>query len=72
MSLQVLENEIMCLLGQSGSGKTTVLKAIAGILPLENGVISLDEHVMSSTGNIVSPEKRGMGIIFKTMHCFLT
>jgi len=70
LSLQVLDNEIMCLLGQSGSGKTTVLKAIAGILPLEHGVISLDGHIISSTESSVTPEKRGMGIIFQDYALF--
>ena len=70
LSLQVSDNEIMCLLGQSGSGKTTVLKAIAGILPLEHGSISLDEQLISSTEALVSPDKRGMGIIFQDYALF--
>ena len=70
LSLQVSNNEIMCLLGQSGSGKTTVLKAIAGILPLEHGSISLDGQLISSTEALVSPDKRGMGIIFQDYALF--
>lgn len=70
LSLQVSDNEIMCLLGQSGSGKTTVLKAIAGILPLEHGSISLGEQLISSTKALVSPDKRGMGIIFQDYALF--
>jgi len=70
LSLQVSDNEIMCLLGQSGSGKTTVLKAIAGILPLEHGSISLDGQLISSTEALVSPDKRGMGIIFQDYALF--
>jgi iron(III) transport system ATP-binding protein len=70
LSLQVSDNEIMCLLGQSGSGKTTVLKAIAGILPLEHGSISLDGQLISSTKALVSPDKRGMGIIFQDYALF--
>lgn len=70
LSLQVSDNEIMCLLGQSGSGKTTVLKAIAGILPLTHGSISLDGQLVSSTNALVSPDKRGMGIIFQDYALF--
>jgi len=70
LSLQVSDNEIMCLLGQSGSGKTTVLKAIAGILSLDHGSISLDGQLISSTEALVSPDKRGMGIIFQDYALF--
>jgi len=70
LSLQVSDNEIMCLLGQSGSGKTTVLKAIAGILPLNHGSISLDGQLISSTEALVSADKRGMGIIFQDYALF--
>ncbi len=70
LSLQVSDNELMCLLGQSGSGKTTVLKAIAGILPLEHGSISLGEQLISLTKALVSPDKRGMGIIFQDYALF--
>jgi iron(III) transport system ATP-binding protein len=70
LSLQVLDNEIMCLLGQSGSGKTTVLKAVAGILPLQHGAISLTGQTISSVENVLTPEKRGMGIIFQDYALF--
>jgi iron(III) transport system ATP-binding protein len=70
LSLEVLENEIVCLLGQSGSGKTTVLKAIAGILPLENGSISLAGKTISSVKQILAPEKRGIGVIFQDYALF--
>jgi branched-chain amino acid transport system ATP-binding protein len=39
LSLAVPEGRIVALLGSNGAGKTTVLKAISGLLPLENGAI---------------------------------
>ena len=39
ISLQVPENNIITLLGANGAGKSTTIKAIAGILPLEDGEI---------------------------------
>jgi branched-chain amino acid transport system ATP-binding protein len=39
LSLQVPEGRIVALLGSNGAGKTTTLKAISGLLPLENGAI---------------------------------
>ena len=39
ISLQVPEKDIITLLGANGAGKSTTIKAIAGILPLEDGEI---------------------------------
>lgn len=39
ISLQVPERSIIALLGANGAGKSTTIKAIAGILPLEDGEI---------------------------------
>jgi len=39
ISLQVPEKKIIALLGANGAGKSTTIKAIAGILPLEDGEI---------------------------------
>ena len=40
LSLAVPEGKIVALLGSNGAGKTTTLKALSGLLPLENGEIS--------------------------------
>src|SRR5512138_2824658 len=40
LSLAVPEGRIVALLGSNGAGKTTALKAISGLLPLENGEIA--------------------------------
>jgi len=40
LSLSVTEGSIVAMLGANGAGKTTTLKAISGLLPLENGEIS--------------------------------
>ena len=39
LSLEVPERGIVALLGANGAGKTTTLKAVSGLLPLENGAI---------------------------------
>jgi branched-chain amino acid transport system ATP-binding protein len=40
LSLAVPEGRIVALLGSNGAGKTTTLKAISGLLPLEDGDIA--------------------------------
>lgn len=70
LSLMIGENEIVCLLGQSGSGKTTVLKSIAGLLPLQHGQISLNDVRLSSLSENIKPELRDMSIIFQDFALF--
>ncbi len=39
LSLEVPRGQIVALLGSNGAGKTTTLKAVSGLLPLENGEV---------------------------------
>src|SRR5215472_2264034 len=41
VSLTVSEREFVCVIGTSGGGKTTLLRTIAGLLPLASGSVSL-------------------------------
>jgi branched-chain amino acid transport system ATP-binding protein len=48
LSLAVGEGEIVALLGSNGAGKSTMLKAISGLLPSEDGEITEGEIVYES------------------------
>ncbi|EPE37464.1 ABC transporter ATP binding protein [Candidatus Photodesmus katoptron] len=70
LSLDIQHGEIVCLLGASGCGKTTLLKAIAGLLPLSSGVIRLNCMVVDDGINRLPPEKRNIGMIFQDYALF--
>ena len=70
LSLTVADNEIVCLLGASGCGKTTLLKAVAGLLPLAEGSIRLGETLLDGPGVTVPPERRHIGMIFQDYALF--
>ncbi|KLV06249.1 ABC transporter [Photobacterium aquae] len=70
LSLPVRDNEIVCLLGASGCGKTTLLKAIAGLLPLESGDIMINERVIADAQTWLPPELRNIGMIFQDYALF--
>ena len=70
LSLCLKQGSIGCLLGASGCGKTTVLRAIAGFEPLRSGSISLGDTVLSTPSYMVAPEKRQVGMMFQDYALF--
>nr|MBF0683140.1 ABC transporter ATP-binding protein [Pseudomonas sp.] len=70
LSLHVAEGEIGCLLGASGCGKTTVLRAIAGFEPLRAGAIRLAGDVVAGNGRMLAPEARRIGVVFQDYALF--
>ncbi|MDO5713316.1 MAG: ATP-binding cassette domain-containing protein [Tissierellia bacterium] len=65
-------NEIIGLLGSSGSGKSLTLKSIAGIVMPDQGHIIVDQRVLyDSTKNIKIPARdRKMGYLFQNYALF--
>ncbi|GAA3935520.1 ABC transporter ATP-binding protein [Microbacterium soli] len=53
------------LLGPSGCGKTTTLRCVAGLERSNGGLISLDGEVLSTDRTHVTPDKRGIGMVFQ-------
>ncbi|MDE1232029.1 ABC transporter ATP-binding protein [Vibrio aestuarianus] len=70
LTLDVEHGEIVCLLGASGCGKTTLLKAIAGLLPLSSGVMSLNCVTIDDGEHWLPPEERNIGMIFQDYALF--
>lgn len=70
LSFHVNQGEIVSLLGASGCGKTTVLRAIAGFEPVRQGSIEIAGNRVSSPGQVVSPEHRSIGMVFQDYALF--
>ncbi|MFT0531568.1 ABC transporter ATP-binding protein [Castellaniella hirudinis] len=62
--------QIACLLGASGCGKTSVLRAIAGFESLDGGAILLDGQLLSDCHHCLAPEHRNVGMMFQDYALF--
>ncbi|MCQ8878894.1 ABC transporter ATP-binding protein [Pseudoalteromonas shioyasakiensis] len=70
LNLTVENDEIVCLLGASGCGKTTTLKAIAGIITAQQGKVYINAKLVSGAGLFVAPEHRNIGMMFQDYALF--
>lgn len=63
---------VVALFGRSGSGKTTVINLIAGLLAPDRGRVQLDDTVLLDTeaGVSVPVERRGIGYVFQESRLF--
>lgn len=66
VSLEIKDGEFFVLLGSSGSGKTTVLNIIAGLVSADTGRVSLHGRDVSS----LPPQKRNTGFVFQNYALF--
>ncbi|HLI27447.1 MAG TPA: ABC transporter ATP-binding protein [Chloroflexota bacterium] len=58
LDLVVQEHETLCIVGPSGCGKTTLLRCIAGLIPLTSGKILID-------GQPVCEPRAGVAVVFQ-------
>ena len=64
------EGDVICLLGPSGIGKTTILRTIAGLERINKGSIKLNGKVMSSEKINIDPEDRNISLAFQDNSLF--
>jgi len=64
------KGDIICLLGPSGIGKTTILRSIAGLEKIEKGVIQIKSKVISSNKINIEPENRNISLSFQENSLF--
>jgi ABC-type Fe3+/spermidine/putrescine transport system ATPase subunit len=62
VSLEVAAGEFVALLGSSGCGKTTLLRAISGFVPVRAGAIVVAGRDITR----LSPERRNMAMVFQS------
>lgn len=61
IDVDLARGQVLALLGGSGCGKTTLLRAIAGLQPLDAGTVQLDGRDVTT----LPTAQRGIGVVFQ-------
>lgn len=61
---------VTALIGDSASGKTTLLRSIAGLERGSNGKVALGNEIWQNASDFVPPHRRGIGFVFQTPTLF--
>jgi len=79
INFQVDKGEIVALLGQSGAGKTTIIRCLTGLEKADRGSIAIDGKYLckEENGKSVYPDKatvyairKSLGMVFQSYHLF--
>ncbi len=69
-SFTVEKGEVISILGRSGSGKSTILRLVAGLEIPEGGSFTLAGKTIFDSHIFIQPEKRGIGMVFQDYALF--
>ncbi|CAM2898472.1 ABC transporter ATP-binding protein [Hathewaya histolytica] len=69
-NIEIQKGETVGILGESGSGKSTILRLIAGLEENVKGTIIIDGKAILDRDTFLPPEKRGLGMVFQDYALF--
>jgi len=72
VDLDIAEHEVVCLIGASGSGKSTMLRCVGRLVPYDHGVIRLDGVDIESDDMAEAELRKRIGIVFQSYNLFPT
>lgn len=70
VNLQINKGEFVCLYGKSGSGKTTILRLLAGFETPDSGEIYANGVKFYSNSKSLPPQNRNIGYLFQDYALF--
>ncbi|WP_264878324.1 ABC transporter ATP-binding protein [Vibrio agarivorans] len=65
VSFTLEEGQVYCIVGPSGSGKSSLLKIVAGIDAPNDGTVTLQSDVITQGPKMLPPEQRRMNMVFQ-------
>ena len=70
LDFSVQKGEFVSFIGESGSGKTTFLKCLAGLEKINSGKITLNNKILNDKDIFIKPHLRKIGLIFQDYPLF--
>jgi iron(III) transport system ATP-binding protein len=70
LTMSLAQGDIGCVVGSSGCGKTTLLRAIAGLAAVDSGSIAVGGRRVVDPRVNLPPESRGVGLVFQDFALF--
>ena len=70
VSLTVEAGEIIAVIGRSGSGKSTMLRCINGLEPIQDGRIVFDGETVNDPATNLRKLRQRVGIVFQSYNLF--
>ena len=70
LNFSIKKGEIISFIGESGSGKTTFLKCLAGLENIDSGLIELNGRLLNDHNKFVEANQRKLVLFFKTILYF--
>ena len=70
VSLEVARGEIIAVIGRSGSGKSTMLRCINGLEPIQDGRIVFDGITVNDPQTNLRALRQQVGIVFQSYNLF--
>lgn len=69
-NIELEKGDILAILGESGSGKSTILRIIAGLEDSYNGSLKIGDKTIFSEKTFTQAENRGIGMVFQDYALF--
>ena len=69
-SFSIESGNICAIVGESGTGKSTLFRLIAGLERPDKGSIKVKEKIVSNDKFIVAPKDRNVGLVFQDFSLF--
>lgn len=69
-NLEMNKGDVVCILGESGCGKSTMLRIIAGLEEPYKGTIKIDGQTICDKDQFIEAEKRDIGMVFQDYALF--